>query len=105
GSDSPVCSPNPFPDLYAMITRQTGKGTVMDASERLAREEALQAYTEYGAYSQKAEAVKGKLVPGQWADIAVFNNDLLTAPPEAILAGTQCLLTLMAGRVVHDARR
>lgn len=104
GSDSPVCSPDPFPNLYAMITRQTGKGTVMDASERLSPEEALQAYTEYGAYSQKAEGVKGRLVPGQWADIAVFDNDLLTAEPQTILSGTRCLLTLLAGRVVHDAR-
>ena len=104
GSDSPVCSPDPFPNLSAMITRKTGKGTVMDASERLSPEEALQAYTEFGAWSQKAEAVKGKLVPGQWADIAVFDNDLLTAEPETILSGTRCLLTLLAGRVVHDAR-
>lgn len=104
GSDSPVCSPDPFPNLHAMITRQTGKGTVMDASERLSPEEALQAYTEYGAYSQKAEGVKGRLVPGQWADIAVFDNDLLTVEPKTILSGTRCLLTLLAGRVVHDAR-
>lgn len=104
GSDSPVCSPDPFPNLHAMITRQTGKGTVMDASERLSPEEALQAYTEYGAYSQKAESVKGRLVPGQWADIAVFDNDLLAAEPKTILSGTRCLLTLLAGRVVHDAR-
>jgi predicted amidohydrolase YtcJ len=104
GSDSPVCSPDPYPNLHAMITRQTGKGTVMEASEKLSREEALQAYTEYGAYSQKAEAVKGRLVPGQWADIAVFDNDLLEAPTDTILSGTRCLLTLLAGRVVHDAR-
>ncbi|MGH6858699.1 MAG: amidohydrolase [Phyllobacterium sp.] len=104
GSDSPVCSPDPFPNLHAMLTRKTGKGTVMEASERLSREEALQAYTEYGAYSQKAEAVKGRLVPGQWADIAVFDNDLLAAPLETILSGTRCLLTLLGGRVVHDAR-
>jgi predicted amidohydrolase YtcJ len=104
GSDSPVCSPDPFPNLHAMITRQTGKGTVMDDAERLGREEALQAYTEYGAWSQKAEGVKGRLVPGQWADIAVFDNDLLAAAPQTILSGTRCLLTLLAGRIVHDAR-
>ncbi len=95
---------DPFPNLHAMLTRQTGKGTVLEASERLSREEALQAYTEYGAYSQKAEGVKGRLVPGQWADIAVFDNDLLAAPPETILSDTSCVLTLLAGRVVHDAR-
>jgi predicted amidohydrolase YtcJ len=104
GSDSPVCSPDPFPNFHAMITRQTGKGTVMDAGEKLGREEALQAYTEYGAWSQKAEAVKGRLVRGQWADIAVFDNHLLDAPADTILSSTRCLLTLLAGRVVHDAR-
>lgn len=104
GSDSPVCSPEPFPNLHAMITRKTGKGTVMVEAEKLSREEALQAYTEYGAYSQKAEDVKGRLVPGQWADIAVFDNDLLEAPADTILSGTRCLMTLLAGRVVHDAR-
>lgn len=104
GSDSPVCTPNPYPNFHAMLTRETGKGTLMDPAERLTAEEALQAYTEYGAWSQKAEAVKGRLVPGQWADIAVFNNDLTTTEPATILSGTRCLLTLLAGRVVHDAR-
>jgi len=104
GSDSPVCSPNPFPDFHSMVTRQTWRGTVMDANECLTREEALQAYTEFGAYSQSAETVKGRLVPGQWADIAVFDNDLLQAPLDTIKTGTRCVLTLLGGRVVHDAR-
>lgn len=102
GSDSPVCSPNPFPNLHAMITRETWKGTVMDASERLSREQALQAYTEGGAYLEKAETAKGRLVPGQWADIAVFDNDLLQAPAGVVLSGTRCVMTLLGGKVVHD---
>lgn len=104
GSDSPVCSPNPYPNYYTMITRKTWKGTVMDAGEVLSREEALQAYTEGGAYLEKAEAVKGRLVPGHWADIAIFDNDLLKAPADAILNGTSCVLTLLGGKIVHDAR-
>jgi hypothetical protein len=76
----------------------------LDEGQRLSSEEALQAYTEFGAYSQKAEAVKGRLVPGQWADIAVFDQDLLSAPAETILSDTRCLLTVLAGRVVHDVR-
>ena len=104
GSDSPVCSPNPFPNLYTMVTRRTWKGTVMRESEILSREEALRAFTEYGAYSQKAEDVKGRLVPGQWADIAVFSDNLIEAAPETVRDKTRCVLTLLAGRVVHDAR-
>lgn len=102
GSDAPVCSPNPFPNLHAMLTRQTYKGTVMDASEILTPEQALRAYTEHGAYSQGAEARKGRLEPGMLADIAVFSRDLLTAPPEDILHDTRCEMTILDGRIVFD---
>ncbi|MBS9721157.1 amidohydrolase [Tianweitania sp. BSSL-BM11] len=102
GSDSPVCSPNPFPDLYAMLTRKTHKGTVMDASEILSPEQALRAYTEHGAYSQGEEQVKGRLEPGMLADIAVFSNDLLTAEPETILHSTRCDMTIVDGRIVYE---
>lgn len=104
GSDSPVCSPNPFPNFHTMVTRQTWKGTVMGADESLSREDALQAYTEGGAYLEKAESTKGRLVPGQWADVAIFNNDLLKASVDVILNDTHCVLTLLGGKIVHDAR-
>ena len=100
GSDSPVCHPNPFPNLFSMLTRQTWKGTVMDARERISIEEALRAYTEYGAFSQKQEQVKGRLIPGQVADIAVFSRNLLTAEAEDILHDTNCIMTLRDGEVV-----
>jgi predicted amidohydrolase YtcJ len=101
GSDAPVCEPNPFPNLYAMVTRKTWKGTVMDERERVSIEDALQAYTEFGAFSQKMETVKGRLVPGQLADIAVFSRNLLTASPEDILDNTRCDLTILGGKIVH----
>lgn len=102
GSDSPVCHPNPYPNIYSMLTRKTDKGTVMDARERVTIEEALQVYTEYGAFSQKLEAVKGRLVPGQAADIAVFSHNMLTATPEDILRDTQCMLTIRGGEIVFE---
>lgn len=102
GSDAPVCEPNPFPNFYAMLTRKTWKGTVMDARERVSIEEALQAYTEFGAFSQKMENVKGRLAPGQLADVAVFSRNLLNATPEDILDNTHCDLTIQGGAIVHD---
>jgi hypothetical protein len=102
GSDAPVCDPNPFPNLYTMLTRKTWKGTVMDASERIDIAAALQAYTEFGAFSQKQEHRKGRLVPGQLADIAVFSRNLLTAAPEDILAGSRCDLTILDGDIVFE---
>ncbi len=102
GSDGPVCDPNPFPNFHTMLTRQTWKGTVMDAAQRVSIEEALQAYTEYGAFSQKQENVKGRLAPGYLADVAVFSRDLLTASPGDILGDTRCDLTILEGRIVYE---
>ncbi len=102
GSDAPVCDPDPFPNFHTMLTRQTWRGTVMDEAQRVSIEEALQAYTEYGAFSQKQEAVKGKLVPGFLADVAVFSRDLLSASPEQILKDTCCDLTIRGGKVVYE---
>jgi len=102
GSDSPVCHPNPYPNIYNMLTRKTDQGTVMDAGECVSIEEALRVYTEHGAYSQKLEHVKGRLIPGQVADIAVFTRNMLTATPEEILHDTQCTMTLLGGNVVFE---
>ncbi|MET4036265.1 MULTISPECIES: amidohydrolase [unclassified Bradyrhizobium] len=101
-SDSPICHPSPYPNIYSMVTRKTGMGTVMDARECVNIEEALQAYTEFGAFSQKLENVKGKLVPGQVADIAVFSRNMLVATPEEILNNTRCNLTIRGGEVVFE---
>ncbi|PVA09135.1 amidohydrolase [Pelagivirga sediminicola] len=103
GSDAPVCKPDPWPNIYNMITRKTWNGTVMDAGQRLSITEALRAYTEYSAYSQNAEHIKGRLVPGQLADIAVFSRNLLEAEPEEILNDTYCAMTVLGGQIVYQA--
>jgi predicted amidohydrolase YtcJ len=103
GSDATVCDPNPFPNIYTMLTRKTWKGTVMDERQRISLEEALEAYTESGAFSQKQEHRKGRLVPGQLADITVFSRNLFAASLEDILSGTRVDLTVVDGRLVYRA--
>ena len=88
-----------------MLTRKTGAGTQLDPAECLSIEEALQSYTEYGAYSQKQEHVRGKLMPGYLADVAVFSRNLLEATPEEILKDTLCDLTILDGKVVFERER
>lgn len=103
GSDSPVCKPDPWPNIHNMVTRQTWSGTVMDANQRVSIHEALRAYTEDGAYSQNAEGVKGRLVPGQLDDIAVFSRDMLETDPEDILRDTHCTMAILGGDIVYRA--
>ncbi|KLK90529.1 amidohydrolase [Microvirga vignae] len=102
GSDAPVCDINPFPNFFTMLTRKTSQGTVMSERERVSIAEAIAAFTEFGAYVNKAEQEWGRLVPGLAADIAVFSRDLLSASPEEILHDTRCDLTIRGGEVVFD---
>jgi hypothetical protein len=100
-SDCPVSDCDPFANLYAMVTRRTDRGTVLGGQEALTAEEALSAYTYNGAFVGRAERAKGRLVPGQLADLAVFDTDLLAAGPEAVREAA-CDLTLKGGAVTFD---
>jgi predicted amidohydrolase YtcJ len=102
GSDAPVCGINPFPNFFSMLTRKTSHGTVMDEREVVSIEQAITAFTEFGAYVNKAEHEWGRLVPGLAADVAVFSRDLLTASPEDVLHDTRCDLTIRGGEIVFD---
>jgi hypothetical protein len=102
-SDAPVCDANVFPNFHAMLTRQTARGTVIGADQAMSIEEVIAAYTEFGAYANRCEEHRGRLLPGMAADVAVFSRDLRTATPDEILNGTSCDLTILDGRIVHDA--
>jgi predicted amidohydrolase YtcJ len=92
GSDGPT---NPFVNLMFATLHPT------NPSEAISREAAVIAYTLGSAYAEFAEHEKGRLVPGQLADLAVLSQDIFTVQPQA-LPGTTSVLTLVGGRVVHD---
>ena len=100
-SDSPVCTVDPFANLYTMMTRKTVNGTVIGADQRLTAAEAVHCYSWAGAYTQFAEARRGTLEPGQFADLTILSHDIFDAAPETVLA-TQADLTLRGGLVIFD---
>lgn len=101
GSDAPVSLTNPFQNIHTMVTRRTARGTLLGADQRITAAEALHSYTWASAYTQFAEDRRGRLLPGQIADIAVLSRDILACPPDAIL-DTQADMTIRGGRVVFD---
>ena len=101
-TDGPVSGIEPFPNLYAMLARRSSAGTLLGAAQALTMPEALAAYTAHGAYVNRAERHRGRLMPGFAADVAVFSRDLLAASPEEVLEDTLCDLTLLGGEIVHD---
>ncbi|HAX43524.1 MAG TPA: amidohydrolase, partial [Solibacterales bacterium] len=106
GSDFPVEEPNPMLGLYAAITRQDLKGEPAGGwmpDQRMTREQALKSWTLDGAYAAFEEKVKGSLEPGKLADFLVLDRDIMTAPATEI-AGTKVKMTVLGGRVVHEAQ-
>jgi predicted amidohydrolase YtcJ len=100
-SDAPVCDTNVMTNLYSMLTRKTAKGVCLGESERLNLADALSASSYNGAYLSFSESLKGTLLPGQLADIAVTSDNLFDIEPERILE-SQIDLTILEGDIVYD---
>lgn len=99
-SDFAVCRANPFTAIGAMVTRRSGTGADLDATEAVTPAQALAAYTTLGAWAQREEQDKGSLEPGKLADLAVLDTDILTCDPAAI-RDTRVIATVVGGAVRH----
>jgi predicted amidohydrolase YtcJ len=102
GSDAPVTTHNPFVGIYAATTRKTVYGRELGPDERISRLEAIRAYTRDAAWVTFEDDIKGTLSPGKLADLAVLDRDVMEVPDEE-LKETTSALTIVGGRVVHDA--
>ena len=96
-----VASYNPFVSLYWLVSGRTVGGTPMYGEEnRLDRMEALRRYTVGSAWFSGDETVKGAIVPGQLADLAVLSSDYFTVAEDEIKR-IESALTLVGGKVVY----
>lgn len=108
GTDSPVVDVDSRGVLYTAVTRQDAKTHAPAGgwlpSEKIGMADALRAYTAGSAAAAGDDAI-GTLEAGKWADIAVFDLDLLSPEveqnPEAILA-METVATYVAGAAVYE---
>lgn len=91
GTDFPVEPMDPRRGLHALVSRDDGEGLTMS--------EALDAYTAGSAYAEFSEHDKGRIAPGQLADLCAWDRDLLAASPEEVLE-VRVVLTVAGGAVV-----
>lgn len=104
GSDATrVSSYNPWVSLYWATTGKSIGGTqLLDARHRLSREEALHSHTVGSAWFSQEEDVKGRLAPGQFADLTVLSDDYFAVGDEE-LRRIESVLTVTGGKVVYGA--
>jgi len=95
---------NPWMAFGAAVERRDmTTGEILGARERLTPMAALRALTVGGAHVTGTARERGMLTPGRWADLAVFDADPLAMRMEQ-LATLQARLTMVGGRMVHEAR-
>jgi predicted amidohydrolase YtcJ len=106
GSDWPACiSLDPIRGIHNAVNRRTIDGQPPGGwipAQRLSLVETLRAYTEAGAYATFDEREKGRLDPGQLADLVVLSEDLFAISPMRIHEA-RVRLTIFDGRIVYQA--
>lgn len=102
GTDYPVVDFNPFPSLYAAVTRKDDNGnpTGFNPDECINLDEALIAYTAGAARAYNREDI-GVLAKGKLADVIVIDRNLFALPLDEI-KDASVELTIMNGDIVYE---
>ena len=90
-------------DIEARTTRKDAQGRVWAPQEKVTRQEALRMKTIWAAAITGDEDKIGSLEEGKLADFVVLGGDYMTVPEEDI-GELPVLMTVVGGKVVHDAK-
>jgi predicted amidohydrolase YtcJ len=73
-------------------------------AQRLDLESTLRAYTAGGAWANGVQRIRGRIAPGQDADLVVLSRDLFAlAGDPGQIPGVRADLTMAGGRILHRA--
>lgn len=106
GSDAPVERGEPLIEFYAAVARKDLKGFSGDGwhpEEAVSREQALKMFTIWPAFAAFEETLRGSIEVGKLADFTVFAADIMKIP-EAEILKTRCVMTVIGGEVVYEAK-
>ena len=93
---------NPWLHMYYAVTGVNALGQLINDGQQISREEVLRLYTADNGWFLREEDQLGSLELGKLGDVVVLNNDYFTVP-DADLRKIRSILTVVGGRIVHDA--
>jgi predicted amidohydrolase YtcJ len=93
---------NPWLHIYFATTGVNSFGDRVNGDQQITRQEALRLFTRDNSWFLRMEDKVGTIEPGKLADLVVLNKDYFTVP-DADIKQIRSLLTIVDGRVVHDA--
>jgi predicted amidohydrolase YtcJ len=101
GSDAPIEELDPLLGLRAGVQRTLDERAGWHSEQALTVGEALVASTVNPAWLTGDERRRGKLIPGQLADLVVLDRDPVARPVDE-LSEVQVVATMVGGRWVHN---
>ena len=106
GSDAPVERGEPMIEFYAAVARKDIRGFSGDGwhpEEKVTREQALKMFTIWPAFAAFEEKLRGSIEVGKLADLTILSADIMKIP-EAEILKTRCVMTVINGEIVYEAR-
>ncbi len=100
GSDAPIEELDPLLGIRAGVLRTLDERPPWHSEQRVTVEDALAASTVNPAWLTGDERRRGKLVPGQLADLVVLDRDPVACRPEEI-GEVRVVATMLGGRWVY----
>jgi len=93
---------NPWLHMYYATTGVNARGRLNNGGQQITRKEALRLYSAENGWFLRKEQQIGTIEPGKLADLVVLSDDYFAVPDEK-LKRIRSVLTVLGGRIVHDA--
>jgi predicted amidohydrolase YtcJ len=93
---------NPWLHIYYATTGINSFGEQVNPGQHLTRAEALRLFTRNNSWFLRMEEKVGSIEPGKLADLVVLDRDYFTVA-DADIRKIRSVLTIVNGRIVHDA--
>jgi hypothetical protein len=93
---------NPWLHIYYATTGVNSFGDSVNGDQKLTRQEALRLFTRNNSWFLRMEDRIGTIEVGKLADVAVLDRDYF-AVPDVQIKQIRSVLTVVDGRIVHDA--
>jgi hypothetical protein len=93
---------NPWLHVYFATTGVNSFGARVNGDQQITREEAIRLFTRGNSWFLRMEDRIGSIEPGKLADLVVLNKDYFAVPDREI-RDIRSVLTIVDGRIVHDA--